>query len=150
MGFGVSGSTAIIFLGVLVCTGTLYTAAAGSAEQLSDARHANEERILEQRNTAIDITSATYTDNNGSYPTSVTVENTGTTTLSVNETSLLVDNGYRPLNDADVLEVDGTSGTDVWAPGETLLVEFTLTERPGRVKLVTGYGVSDANETVVA
>ncbi|SFR43883.1 fla cluster protein FlaF [Halogeometricum limi] len=149
MGFGVSGSTAIIFLGVLVCTGTLYTAAAGSAEQLSDARDATDERLLDQRNTAINITSASYTNNNGSYPTSIEVENTGTTTLSVNDTSLLVDNEYRALSNSTVLEVDGTAGTDIWAPGETLLVEFSGDDAPQRVKFVTEYGVADANETVV-
>ncbi|MDS0293091.1 fla cluster protein FlaF [Halogeometricum luteum] len=150
MGFGVSGSAAIIFLGVLVCTGTLYTAAAGSAEQLTDARHANDERILEQRNTDIDVASATYTGNEStSYTVNFQIENTGATTLSVNDTSVLLNNEYVDPSQFDVAEVDDDGTTDVWAPGQTLHLQYMTDEKPETVKVVTAYGVSDTNATVV-
>ncbi|MDS0298534.1 fla cluster protein FlaF [Halogeometricum sp. S1BR25-6] len=150
MGFGVSGSAAIIFLGVLVCTGTLYTAAAGSAEQLTDAKHADGERLLEQRNTDIDITDATYAGNESDgYTVNLRIENTGATTLSVNESSVLLNNEYVEPTGFDVEAVDGDDGTDVWAPGQTLELQFLSDEQPTDVKVVTGYGVSDTNATVV-
>lgn len=150
MGFGVSGSAAIIFLGVLICTGTLYTATAGSAEQLTDAKHADNERLLERRNTAVDVTSATYTGNESNgYTVSVRIENTGTTTLSVNDTSVLLNNEYVEPDQIDVVEVDGDGSTDIWAPGQTLELEYMTDEEPETVTIVTAYGVSDTNATVV-
>lgn len=146
MGFGVSGSTAIIFLGVLVCTGTLYTAAAGTAETLNEAHDSNDERLLEQRNTEINVTSATYSNNSNSYPVDVRVRNEGTTTLSVNDTSLLVDNEYYTI--AGATSVDGNSATGIWAPNETLLVELTVDSEPSRVKVVTENGVADSNASL--
>ena len=150
MGFGVSGSAAIIFLGVLVCTGTLYTAAAGSAEQLTDAKHADDERLLEQRNTAVDVTGATYAGNESTgYTVNVRIANAGTTTLSVNDTSILLNNEYVDPSQFDVVEVDGDGSTDVWGPGQTLELQFLTDDRPTDVKVVTAYGVSDTNATVV-
>lgn len=147
MGFGVSGSTAIIFLGVLIATGTLYTAAAGTAETLEDAHDSDEERLLDRRNTAITVGSVTFNNSTPNYPTDVNVTNTGTTTLSVNDTSMLVDNEYKDLSSAPSVTVDGASGTDVWAPGETLRVELNLDDSPSRVKIVTENGISAVNAT---
>jgi flagellar protein FlaF len=148
VGFGVSGSTAIIFLGVLIATGTLYTAAAGTAETLEDAHDSDEERLLDRRNTDINVTSVTYRNNSGSYPVEIRVNNTGTETLSVNDTSILVDNEYRPIGEAKTVTVDGTSGTDIWASGETLFIElFPEDSPPQRVKVVTENGVEALNTT---
>lgn len=145
MGFGVSGSTAIIFLGVLVCTGTLYTAAAGSAERLTDAEGENHERLLERRNTGIDIANATY-DTSDTGGLVIRANNTGSTTLSVEDTTLLLDNEYKNVS-ADNSFVDGDSGTDLWTPGETLRIE--LSTNASRVKLVTETGVSDSESVTV-
>ena len=138
MGFGVSGSTAIVFLGLFICAGTLYTAAAGSAEQVHEATDDERERLLDRQNTDFTVTNATYDASNGTL--SVEVENAGASTLSVNDTTLLVDNRYRPLAN---VTVDGVAGTDVWAPGSTLELRIAATD-PNRTKVVTGSGVADA------
>lgn len=145
MGFGVSGSAAIIFLGVLVCTGTLYTAAAGSAERLVDAEQDNYERILDRRNTDVDVASARFNATTGVLV--VRANNTGATTLSVDATTLLVDNEYVAVPPANS-RVDGSAATNLWAPGETLEVEVSATA-PARVKLVTGAGVAATEPVVV-
>ena len=148
VGFGVSGSTAVIFLGVLIASGTLYTATAGTAEQVSEASDAEGEELLDRRNTAIDVTQAVY-DNNSTSPTTetfnVTVTNDGTTTLSVNDTSLLVDNEYVV---PDSTAVDGDATTDVWAPDQQLVFETTNASTPDRVKVVAENGVAASNTTV--
>ena len=143
MGFGVSGSTAVIFLGVLIASGTLYTAAAGSAEQVSDARSAEGEELLDRRNTVIDVTSVVYNTSSGTL--NVTVANNGTTTLSVEDTSLLVDNEYVVPN---VTRVDGDTETDVWAPDQSLVFETSNDSTPDRVKVVAENGVAATNTTV--
>jgi flagellar protein FlaF len=144
VGFGVSGSTAVIFLGVLIATGTLYTAAAGSAERINDARDGEREDLLDRRNTDIEVTRVVYDENASNL--SVEVRNTGTTTLSVGETSLLVNNTYeRP----DATLVDGDSSTDVWGADQTLVLNDTDASGPSeRVKVVAGNGVAASNATV--
>lgn len=144
MGFGVSGSTAIIFLGVLIASGTLYTAAAGSAEQVSEAHDAEREDLLDRQNTAIDVTEVVY-NNSSTNELNVTVVNDGTNTLSVEDTSLLVDNEYVvPASTA----VDGDTETDVWAPNGTLVFEVDRSSAPDRVKVVAENGVAASNATV--
>lgn len=151
MGFGVSGSTAVIFLGVLIASGTLYTAAAGSAEQVSDARSAEGEELLDRRNTVIEAAEVVY--NSSSDTLNVTVTNNGTTTLSVDDTSLLVDNDYVT---PDATAVDGDTDTDIWAPDQSLVITvdadatpaLDASTTPDRVKLVAENGVAASNTTV--
>ena len=150
MGFGVSGSTAVIFLGVLIASGTLYTAAAGSAEQVSDARGAETDDLLDRRNTVIDVTAVVYNTSSGTL--NVTVANDGTTTLSVADTSLLVDNEYVIPNST---AVDGDADTDVWAPDRRLefgvdvnATTLDASTTPDRVKVVAENGVAASNTTV--
>ncbi|MFB6251135.1 MAG: fla cluster protein FlaF [Halobellus sp.] len=143
MGFGVSGSTAIIFLGILIASGTFYTAAAGNVEQISEARDGESEELLDRRNTAIDVTSVLYDESSSNL--SIEVNNTGTTTLSVEGTSLLVNNSHVF---PDTTSVDGDFQTDVWAAGQTLTLNVTNTSPPEDVKLVAENGIAASNSTV--
>lgn len=143
MGFGVSGSTAIIFLGVLIATGTLYTTTAATVEQVDEARDEQQEHLLDRRNTEIDVTSAVYNSTSGTL--NLSVSNEGATTLSVNGTTLLVDNRYESTATASV---DGITATDLWEPGETLTLNVSMTE-PARVKVVTEQGVADSTDVTV-
>jgi flagellar protein FlaF len=143
MGFGVSGSMAIIFLGVLIATGTLFTTLSATAEDISDARDERQERLLDRRNTDIDVTSAVYNTTSGTL--NLTVSNEGATTLSVNGTTLLVDNQYHSLSEATV---DGLDATDLWEPGETLALNVSMSQ-PVRVKVVSEQGVADTDEVTV-
>jgi flagellar protein FlaF len=143
VGFGVSGSTAIIFLGVLVATGTLYSAAAGTAEQIAEAQKEDREDLLDRQNTEIEVTEVVYNDSESNLEINVT--NTGTTTLSVEETSLLVDNG---LVQPDSTTVDEDGSTDVWAPDSALVLHVSGIDQPDRVKVVAENGVAASNTTV--
>jgi flagellar protein FlaF len=140
MGFGVSGASAIIFLGLLIGAVTMYSAVDVTAERLDEAHDDDQERLLDQRNTDIEITAAAY--NATLTELTVTVDNKGTTMLSVNETTLLVDNEHRSLVNATV---DQDPDTDLWAPGQTLTVTVTA-DAPSRVKVVTGNGVAGARD----
>ncbi|WP_367996556.1 fla cluster protein FlaF [Haloferax volcanii] len=144
MGFSVSGSTAIIFLGVLIATGTLYTATSNASENVLEAQDADAERALERTNTDIAVTNATYDTNNTSLTVNLT--NVGSETLSVSETTLLVDNAYVDVPSANA-SVDGDAGTDLWYAGENLSFVVDADPTPERVKVVTGSGVA-ATEAV--
>lgn len=144
MGFGVSGASAVIFLGLFVAAGTLYATASNAGELVSDAAHDDRERLLDRQNTAINVTDATYDTGEGSLD--VTVENTGTHALSVDATTVLVDNAYVSTENATV---DGATGTDLWTPGTTLRLSVTLDAAPDRAKVVTETGVADAAAVTV-
>ena len=146
MGFGVSGASAVIFLGLFIAAGTLYATTSNTAEIVSDAHHDDRERLLDRRNTALNVSDATYDTSDDTL--NVTVENTGTHTLSVNATTVLVDNAYVSTANATV---DGVSSTDLWEPGETLRLSVTTTSvtDESRVKVVTETGVSDGADIEV-
>ncbi|WP_135305672.1 flagellin [Haloarcula amylovorans] len=143
MGFSVSGSAALIFVAMFIGFGMFYSATANGFENVNDARDAQADRTLEQQNTAIGLTSAVYNTTTDSL--NVTVTNTGSTELAVSDVDLLANNryltGYRTT-------VEGDETTDLWLPEERLVINATgVTTDPGRVKLVTGPGVSAVETT---
>nr|WP_305882882.1 fla cluster protein FlaF [Halobellus rarus] len=128
----------------MIASGTLYTAAAGSAEQISEARDEDSEDLLDRRNTELEITSVAY--DNSTDELEINVANRGTTTLSVDGASVLVDNGFET---ADSTRVEGDESTDVWGGDQTLVINVSdVTAEPDRVKVVAENGVADGNSTV--
>jgi flagellar protein FlaF len=138
LGFSVSGSAAIVFVGLFLAFSTAYTASANGFERVADARSAVDEESLERQNTAIAVTNATYDAGNDTLRVDAT--NEGTTALRVDAVDVIVDNAYR--DDFADRRVAGNASTDLWLPGERLHLELTATERPNRVKLVSGPGVA--------
>jgi len=143
MGFSVSASTAIIFAGLFLAVGILYPAVSNGYEQIQDAQVERDQAQLDLRNTAINITEA-----DGD---SITVENTGTTSLTVSEVDVIFQGEYltRPSengqNGFEFENRDVDDGdSDLWLPGE----ELTITEfnGEGRVKVVTEHGISVAED----
>jgi flagellar protein FlaF len=138
LGFSVSGSAAIVFVGLFLAVSTAYTASANGFERVTDARSAVDEAALDQQNTAIDIANATYDAGNDTLV--LDVVNEGSTSLTVDAVDVLVDNAYR--DDAAVLQVGGDATTDLWLPGERLHLELSAPTSPDRVKVVSGPGVA--------
>ena len=138
MGFSVSGSAAIVFASLFIAFGMFYTASANSFETVSDAQQDRTDLNLDQQNSAIDVTNATY--DNGTL--TVQVDNTGGSYLTLEGTSILLDNdlqtGWR-----DGADVDGDGTTDIWSPGERLELSLSPATIPDRVKVVTKTGVAD-------
>ena len=152
MGFGVSGATAVVVVGLFVSAGIFYDAAATSYEAVDEAEDDRAEALLEQRNTAVTVANAAIQSPGNALV--VTVENTGSTTLGVPETTLLAENVVVPHDANATWAVEGDTGTEVWLPGETLEVTVARTwlditfdgGDPTRVKVATDTGVSDAAE----
>jgi len=142
MGFSVSGSAALIFVAMFIGFGMFYSAAANTAETVQDAREDRADRSLERANTDIEITTVNY--NTAANYLNVTVVNTGSTELSVADVDVLTNNSYQTGYETTV---DGTAGTDLWLPQETLAINVSVSPQPSRVKIVTGPGVA-ATEVV--
>lgn len=143
MGFSVSGAAALIFLSLFIAFGTMYTATDNSFQQVTDAQDDQTDRTLETKNAGIDLVSAVY--DAGANELTVTANNTGATTLSLNATTLLVNNSFESGWEPDA-SVDGNTGTDLWLPGETVTITVTATSQPATVSLTTAAGVSAAAE----
>jgi len=139
LGFSVSGSAAIVFVGIFLAFSTAYTASANGFERVNDARSAVDDEALERQNTALAVTNVTY--DAGTDTLTVEAVNEGTTTLEIGAVDLLVDNAYR--DNFTALTVAGDDSTALWLPGERLRLEVNATSRPTRVKLVSGPGVAD-------
>ncbi|MFB6164985.1 MAG: hypothetical protein ABEJ31_07485 [Haloarculaceae archaeon] len=138
MGFSVSGSAAIIFAGMFIGFGMLYGATANSFERVSDAQDARTNGIIEARNGGVAIHDVTYA--NGTL--TVTVNNTGSTALSLNATDLLV-NGTYVGGWQSSATVDGDGTTDLWLPGEQLTITVARSSAPTRVRVVSETGIRD-------
>lgn len=138
MGFSTSGATVVIFVGLLIGFGTLYPTAETAGERISDAESAHDDRTLRQQNTALVVAGTAYNATNDTF--TVSVNNTGSTTLSVNRTDLIVDGRYRT---PATFAVAGTKNRTVWTPGSQLELTVTgVTNEPDRVKVVSGPGVA--------
>jgi flagellar protein FlaF len=145
MGFSVSGSAAILFIAAFVSVGILYSAAFNGYERVQDAEEVQDDRVLEAKNTAIEISNVTYDSTEENMTVNVT--NNGSTALSISETDL-ISNGSYVTRDAYVsTSVDGNTETDLWLPGETYSLTVTQSPKPDRVKIVTENGVA-ATEVV--
>ena len=143
MGFSTSGATAIVFVGLLVGVGILSPTVESAGERVSDAESASRDRLLRQQNTAVVVAGTAYNASNDTL--TVSVNNTGSTSLSVDRTDLLVDGRYRA---PDRFDVAGTANRTVWTPGTRLDLTVTgVLAEPDRVKVVTGPGVA-ATEVV--
>jgi len=140
MGFSTSASLLVIFIGLLIGLGSIYTAASNSGEHLTDAQQDQLDRFTAVEGTDITLTSAVWhtTDEN----LTIRINNTGSTELSVETTDALVDGAYTQASDFPIATVGGHD-TDLWGLAEQLRLERTETETPERVKIVTEVGVAD-------
>jgi flagellar protein FlaF len=146
VGFSVSGSAVIIFIGAVVAAGIAAPTFVGSVDELASAHSEQIDQGTETLNTDIAIQNATYDSSAGTL--NVTVENTGSTSLSVNDTSFLVDGEINTTAELTT-EIGGTTDVAVWVPAETLEIRTDTNSAPGRVKIVTENGVTATTSNVV-
>jgi flagellar protein FlaF len=127
---------AVLFVGVLVAISTAYPVMSTANERVNGAVEDRGDRSMSERNSNIELANTTYNASNDTLV--VWVTNSGSRTLSVNDTDVLVNGAYRQGYDATV---DGASRT-VWVPGETLRIELSASTRPDRVKVITEFGIA--------
>lgn len=141
MGFSVSGSAAIVFIGVIVAAGIAIPTIVGSFGSMADAQGQQTDRGIEALNTDIEIEETTYDDTEAELE--IRLRNTGSTTLSVADTSVLLDGEIPPGEDLTT-DVEGDVDAALWLPAETLNVTVeNVDPDPERVKIVTENGVAE-------
>lgn len=148
MGFSVSGSAIIIFIGLVVAAGVAVPPLLGSVGDLSGAQGTQIEQGTDRLNTDIEIIAAVYESGDPGTLT-IELENTGTTTLSVESTDLLVDGEIQTKSEDGkqtgiVVEGDTDPDAQLWLPAETLEITVEADAEPDRIKIVTENGVERA------
>jgi len=138
MGFEVSGTFLIIFFGVLVAMGAIYTTYDSTADRVTEAHDARLSDSIAQAETEIEIRLANWNSTSGGL--TIEIENTGTTQLTVDRTRVLLDGDPTAPGDATERTIDGDSDTDLWGPGETLRLVYG--RNANRIRVVTEHGIS--------
>lgn len=141
-------SLLVVFAGFMLALGSVYAVTTNTAERLDDASEDQRDRQYAVQLTQVDVAEATW-DASATNLT-VAINNTGDTTLAVPAADTVVDGRYVPVSAYERVEVEGRD-TDVWRPGEQLVLEDAdtvadLVSTPGRVRFVTETGVADAAE----
>jgi len=132
VGFSVSGSAVIIFVGMMVAAGIAVPALVGSMGALADSQGEQVDRGIDTLNTEFEVTSATYNES-GQDKLKVNLTNTGSTTLTLEGTSVLIDGEIRP----------GLTGTGLWLPGDPLTITTGESSKPSSVKIVVENGIAE-------
>lgn len=154
-------SFAIVGFSVFLVFGMLYTAGWNVLEDVDDATDAELAADVERFQTEFNVTQVRWDEGDpvvdGDERLILTVNNTGSTTLPVSGTDLLVDGRYVPYSSENVsTTVDGVD-TDVWTPGTTLRIvvedgfirstfdiDLTADAKPDRVRFVAVSGLASS------
>ncbi|MCL9816001.1 flagellin [Natronocalculus amylovorans] len=148
MGFSVSASTAIIVVGLFLAFGMFYPAMANSVDRVTDAQDDQADRMLSIQNTAIELENATKEDigdEDEEWEVTVNVTNTGSTSIPLSRTDLLINNSYQDEPETMIQETEDTE-TDLWLPGETAEFTTTVDQEPDRVSVVVTQGIRVSGE----
>lgn len=135
MGFGVSASYAVVAFAVIATFGILFGAVGGVVETISDSGQEGSQ-IDRLSDTQITIEDVTYSDG---Y-LSLRLKNTGTITLTPQNTDILVDGEYYPA-EGGPYTVEGIADTTIWSPTEVFRLALSV-NKSQRVKIVTDNGVA--------
>lgn len=141
-GFSTSASLLIIFVGVFIALGTIFASGSNAIDRVQQAENDQIEQHNTIQRTSINVTGSEW--NSGTL--TIRANNTGTTTLSVNETDVLVDGEYVAV-ESFTSSVDGNTDTDRWNAQEQLVLSTDqFGTAPDRIKLVTETGLAGTTE----
>ena len=137
MGLSVSASFAILAVAFFIGAAPLLEAAFYTANTLMEGANEVAEWKMTWARTKIALNNATF---NGTL-TLVNLTNTGSTVLTVDGVSVLINGTYVDHNMTNAT-VEGKQ-TNIWSPNEKLRLELNVTAAADeRVLVVTGNGVS--------
>ena len=137
MGLSVSASFAILAVAFFIGAAPLIEAVFYTSNRLMEGANEVAEWRMAWARTKAAIDNATY---NGTL-TLVNLTNTGSTTLTVDGVSVLINGTYVDHNATNA--TIGGKATNIWSPNEKLRLELNVTAAVDeRVVVVTGNGVS--------
>ena len=106
-------------------------------DHIKDARQGLADEFLDLHNTGISVTSASY--NNTTSVLNVTIENTGSNVLELEDVDLLLNGTY----------VTGSPGDIGYIyPGQDLKMSLTNITDPRSIKVIGPWGISDQTTSI--
>lgn len=143
MGFSVSASTIIIFIGLVVSAGMLYGAWDYSQDTLTEGEEIKNQLHIDKQQTDIEILGETV-EHIDQYLV-FDAYNDGNAEHSLEHVSVVIDG---EIKDGMVNEVfvKGHDDSGVWLPGDTIHMNVTVEETPDRIVLIVDNGVKDILE----
>jgi archaellum component FlaF (FlaF/FlaG flagellin family) len=133
MGLSVSAASAILFSSFLIVFGAMFSSINMYQDKIQSAQEDNYSRALEAQATSISITSKDAM--NGT----ITVKNTGATTLDPAKMDLLINGTVETLS-ISLLSIDQNPGSSLWFPGDMLFLHSDASMIGAHVELVTEFG----------
>lgn len=144
MGFSVTVSNVILFVGLLAAGTTLVSAVFNASNEVTEAEQTDWKLQADYAHTSIDITSATWA--NGPKTVTITVKNMGSTTLDADMVTIIVDGVYKTPSS---ITVDGDSSQRHWAPTQNaVFVVGGFTSKPRIAMVATEQGVTNSESVV--
>lgn len=136
MGFSVAAAAAILFAGAIVCFSVVMQAVDTANADLRDAQAAEDARIRERLDSRVTMVNGTA---NGTV-VDLNLSNEGSSTIHVKSLDILLNGTVYSLN-ITTAAVDGSTATNLWAPGQTLrLVVAAAVTGPATLRLITDTG----------
>lgn len=135
MGLSVSAASAILFTAFVIIFGVVFEAVDHAQTGYSSALDATYGRLADERATSIAITEVDVTNH------TLTVLNSGSSVLNPNAVDVMV-NGVMVDRNNTQKEVDGHSGSTIWAPQESVILHLPCDLASARIKVVAGNGIS--------
>jgi flagellar protein FlaG len=134
-----SVSHTLFFIAAVLVAGSLAGVFIGLANDMSQTMQERGDAISEQLQTDITIINDPVAVPYSDSTLTLYVKNTGTSTLSRNSLTILVDGLYQNYT------VSGAAGDPSWVPQKVLEIEMEVVLLPGDhgVKVVTANGVAD-------
>ena len=135
MGLSVSAASAILFSSFLIVFGAMFGSINLYQDKIQSAQEDNYSRALEAQATSISITSVDQS--NGT----ITVANTGTTTLDPAKLDLLI-NGTIETPRISLMSIDQHPGSKLWLPDDVLVMVMNSNASiiGAHIELVTEFG----------
>jgi len=128
MGMSVSAATAIMFTTFVILFGVVFGAIDHYQSSTINAQQQNLDREQEIRDTAIGLVSVNLTTDQ------IVLLNSGSSTIQLSDVDILM-NGTYLQSSSYTFQVSGVTQTNLWAPGEQLVIQ-SLTELEGaRIKV---------------
>lgn len=133
MGFSLSAATAIIGVGIFLSIQYVVSDVIPSMTETHDSLESMKNRAVEKIQSDIIISNFTYTITGSLYNLSVSVKNTGSTTLELKYFNMLVNGSIQNFTYSDYYLY----------PLKTAMINLSYQPSIGRLKIVSDNGVSD-------
>lgn len=128
MGMSVSAATAIMFTTFVILFGVVFGAIDHYQSSTINAQQQNLDREQEIRDTAIGLVSVNLTTDQ------IVLLNSGSSTIKLSDVDILM-NGTYLQSSSYTVQVSGVSHTELWAPGEELIVQSSTDLEGARIKV---------------